>query len=68
MRIDESAARAMASTFDLVSRRSFPRKVFASVADAEAWLADHVSDRGRLQRAADWLRLIEVLGGPTTGS
>lgn len=60
-----SAARAMASTFYLVSRLPFPRKVFATVAEAEQWLAEYASSRDQLQRAADWLRLLEALG--TTG-
>ena len=62
-----SAARAMASTFYLVSRLPFPRKVFASVADAEQWLTEYATDRDHLQRAADWLRLIEALGTSSDG-
>jgi len=51
-----AAARAMASTIYLVSRTSFPRKVFADIDSGEHWLALHLDDPSPLRTVADWLR------------
>lgn len=50
-----SAARAMLATIYLLTRLAYPRRVFAEVPDAEAWLLATVDARGPVTAAARWL-------------
>ena len=50
-----STARAMLATLYLVSRVSYPRKVFSTVADAEIWLMTLREDGDPIYASARWL-------------
>ena len=50
-----SAARAMASTFYLVSRTGFPRKMFADLGSAHEFLRGHVDDPAELAESIAYL-------------
>lgn len=54
-----AAGRAMTSTFYLVTRAGFPRKVFADLDAAEQWLAPHLDDAAELHEGAAYLRSLE---------
>lgn len=50
-----SAARAMLATIYLLTRLAYPRRVFADVPDAEAWLLATVTTPAPVVAAARWL-------------
>jgi hypothetical protein len=50
-----SAARAMLATIYLLTRLAYPRRVFAEIPDAEAWLLGTVRSHAAVKAAAHWL-------------
>ncbi len=55
-----SAARAMLSTLYLLTRVAYPRRVFASVAEAESWLSSLGKYRKSIAASARWLTVAEA--------
>jgi len=56
---DGSAARAMLATIYLLTRASYPRRVFANVTDAHKWFAHDFGDVDKIESATRWLARIE---------